>query len=142
MRVATENDVKALAEMDKICFKAPWSEQSFFEEITTNKIAKYIVAEIDDKIVGYAGIWLILDEGHITNVAVHPDYRRKGIAKAIISEIMAISEEAGANLFTLEVRASNESAILLYEGFDFIQVGIRKGYYEDNGEDAIIMWKA
>ena len=141
IRNANENDVKLLTDIDEICFSAPWSEKSFFEEITTNKVAKYIVAEINGKIVGYAGIWVILDEGHITNVAVHPEHRRKGIAKAVISEIMARAEEAGANLFTLEVRASNEAAILLYEKFDFKKVGIRKGYYENNGEDAIIMWK-
>ena len=141
IRNANENDVKLLADMDEMCFSAPWSETSFFEEITTNKVAKYIVAEIDGEIVGYAGIWIILDEGHITNVAVHPEHRRKGIAKAIISEIIARSEEAGANLFALEVRTSNEAAILLYEKFDFKKVGIRKGYYENNGEDAIIMWK-
>jgi ribosomal-protein-alanine N-acetyltransferase len=141
IREANESDVKILADIDERCFRAPWSEKSFFEEITTNEIAKYVVAEINGKVVGYAGIWIILDEGHITNVAVHPDYRRKGIAKAVVSEAMAKSKEVGANLFTLEVRASNKDAISLYEQFDFKKVGVRKEYYEDNGEDAVIMWK-
>jgi ribosomal-protein-alanine N-acetyltransferase len=141
IRPADENDVKPITDMDKICFDLPWSETSFFEEITGNSIAKYIVAEIAGKIVGYAGIWIILDEGHITNVAVHPQFRRQGIAKALVSALIEISEAAGVKVYTLEVRASNKSAVSLYKYFNFEECGIRKEYYEDNNEDAIIMWK-
>ena len=141
IRPADKNDVKTLADIDQICFKLPWSETSFFEEITVNKMAKYLIAEHAGKIVGYAGIWIIYDEGHITNVAVHPDFRRRGIATALISELIEVSESAGAGAFTLEVRASNESAIFLYKSLGFEECGVRKEYYEDNSENAIIMWK-
>jgi ribosomal-protein-alanine N-acetyltransferase len=141
IRKATESDVKPLADMDKICFNLPWSEASFFEEIVNNKVAKYFVAEVSGKMVGYAGLWVVLDEGHITNIAVHPEFRRKGIAKALICKMMSAAEDAGATVFTLEVRALNKSAIALYEQFNFKIVGLRKNYYQDNGEDAAIMWK-
>ena len=141
IRPADENDVKPLTNLDEICFSLPWSEVSFFEEITRNKLAQYVVAESSEKIVGYAGIWMIHDEGHITNVAVHPDFRRRGIAKALIFTLMKISEAAGVKVYTLEVRASDESAISLYKDLGFIESGIRKKYYEDNNEDAVIMWK-
>ena len=141
IRPANENDIKTLTEIDEICFSAPWSEKSFTDEIMNNNIASYLVAEVAGKVVGYAGLWVILEEGHITNVAVHPDFRGKGLAKKLLTELLAAAEEAGANIFTLEVRASNESAIALYESFNFKSVGLRKKYYEDNGEDAVIMWK-
>ena len=141
IRPANENDIKTLTEIDEICFSSPWSEKSFTDEIVNNKIAMYLVAEVDSKVVGYAGLWVILEEGHITNVAVHPDFRGKGLAKKLLTELLATAEEAGANIYTLEVRATNESAIALYESFNFKSVGLRKKYYEDNGEDAVIMWK-
>jgi len=141
IRRADKKDVKSMTSMDEVCFSVPWSEQSFFEEITANKLARYIIAEIDGKMTGYAGLWIILDEGHITNVAVHPDYRRKGIAKALISSLIESSKAEGARLYTLEVRASNIAAISLYKSLDFKISGIRKEYYEDNNEDAIIMWR-
>jgi len=141
IRAANEKDVRSLADMDQICFALPWSEKSFFEEITRNTVARYVVAEMAGQIVGYAGIWMIQDEGHITNIAVHPDFRRQGIAKAMIFTLIEISEAAGVKFYTLEVRASSESAISLYQGMGFKACGVRKGYYEDNNEDAIIMWK-
>ena len=141
IRPANENDIKTLTEIDEICFSSPWSEKSFTDEIMNNNVAMYLVAEVAGKVVGYAGLWVILEEGHITNVAVHPDFRGKGLAKKLLTELLAAAEEAGANIYTLEVRASNESAIALYESFNFKSVGLRKKYYEDNGEDAVIMWK-
>ena len=141
IRAANVHDVKPLTAIDEICFSLPWSEQSFFEEITGNAIAQYVIAESEGKIIGYAGIWAILDEGHITNIAVHPDFRRRGIAKALISVLLEATENAGVKAYTLEVRASNESAIALYECFGFTKSGLRKKYYDDNDEDAVIMWK-
>jgi len=141
IRQAEEKDIHQIAEMDKLCFSTPWSEDSFTQEITSNDIALYIVAVIDDLIVGYAGLWLIVDEGHITNVAVHPDFRRRKIAKALVQVLIDVSEKKGAVRHTLEVRTLNDAAIRLYEAFGFQEVGIRKGYYEDDNEDAIIMWR-
>lgn len=141
IRQAEAKDVYAISEMDKRCFTMPWSYAAFEQEIAGNDMALYIVAEIEGQIVGYAGLWLILDEGHITNVAVHPDFRRRAVGKALLSVLIRASEEDGAMRHTLEVRASNEAAIRLYEGFGFRKYGLRRRYYEDNDEDAIIMWR-
>lgn len=141
IRQAEEKDIKPMAEIDKICFSVSWSEKSFSEEIKNNRLAFYVVAEIDDKIVGYAGLWLVDVEGHITNVAVRPEFRRKRIAEALISVLLDHTKKNGALSYTLEVRASNEAAISLYVKLGFKPAGIRKAYYEDNGEDAIIMWR-
>ena len=141
IRPANINDVKPCAAMDEICFSLPWSEQSFFEEIVGNEIAQYIIAEAEGNVIGYAGIWAILDEGHITNIAVHPDFRRKGIARTLISALLEETGSNGVKAYTLEVRASNESAIALYKGLGFKHCGVRKKYYDDNDEDAVIMWK-
>ena len=141
IRQAAESDVKYIAGLEKEIFALPWSEASLLAEIAENKVARYKVAEAGGEIVGYAGVWLILDEGHITNVAVHPLYRRKGIARELISTLMNDSREEGVDKYTLEVRASNKEAISLYKSMGFIICGMRKEYYEDNGEDAVIMWK-
>ena len=141
IRKAEERDVTAMAELDKICFAAPWSEESFRFEVNENPRALYIVAEVDGRLAGYAGMWHIVDEGHITNVAVHPDFRRKHIGQAIISVLLGAAEEVGAMSQTLEVRVSNEPAQKLYSKFGFKSAGVRKGYYEDNKEDAMIMWR-
>ena len=141
MRAAAEQDIRAMADLDKICLADPWSEEAFREELTENDRASYIAAEIDGKLVGYAGLWAIFDEGHITNVAVSPDYRRRGIGRAIVATLIDAAEENGLNSFTLEVRESNLPAQGLYKEFNFKSAGIRKGYYLDNGENAIIMWR-
>ena len=141
VRRAEEKDIKPMAEMDILCFSAPWSEVSFEKEIKENHLALYIVAEIGDRMVGYAGLWCIVDEGHITNVAVHPDFRRRGIGEALVTVLLEHTVKKGILSHTLEVRASNEAAISLYTKFGFQPAGLRKNYYEDNGEDAIIMWR-
>lgn len=141
IRNAEPRDVHDMAELEKICFASPWSEESLYHEIIGNDMALYIVAEDGGNVVGYAGIWLIAGEGHITNVAVHPDYRRRHIGEAIVSTILAEAETAGAVRQTLEVRRSNAPAQGLYAKFGFMAAGVRKGYYEDNKEDAIIMWR-
>lgn len=141
VRPAEERDIKGMANLDTICFADPWSEESFRSEILENDRAFYIVAEIERELVGYAGLWAILDEGHITNIAVAPKYRRKGIGKAVIATLIDISEKNALKKFTLEVRESNFPAQTLYKKFDFKSAGIRKNYYIDNGENAIIMWR-
>lgn len=141
VRQAEEKDIKPMAEMDLLCFTAPWSEASFDMEIRENRLAFYIVAEIGSRLVGYAGLWRIGDEGHITNVAVHPDFRRRGIGEALVTVLLTHTIKNGILSHTLEVRVSNAPAISLYSKFGFEVAGLRKNYYEDNGEDAIIMWR-
>ena len=142
IRKAEAEDVLNIEEIEKQCFTVPWSYESLYQDIVENKLAFYIVAELAaGQICGYVGIWKIFDEGHITNVAVAPEYRRKHIARAMLEALMEVTAEAGIERYTLEVRAGNEPAIRLYEGLGFKSEGIRPGYYEDNGEDAIIMWR-
>ena len=141
IRQAEKKDCRALAELDRLCFSVPWSEVSFEGEFRYPDETFYIVAESDGKIIGYMGEHLILDEGHITNVAVHPEFRRKHIASAMMQVFIGESEARGINSITLEVRAGNVPAIGLYEGFGFAVEGIRKRYYPDNHEDALIMWR-
>ena len=141
IRQAEEKDIRQIEELEKVCFADPWSYDSLEQDILRNKLAFYIVAEVDGNVCGYVGIWNIVDEGHITNVAVSPDYRRKHIASNMLDVLIDACEEAGVERFTLEVRAGNEPAKALYAGKGFKEMGLRKGYYQDNGEDAIIMWK-
>ena len=139
IRQVNAEDTAQIAALDKECFSVPWSYNDFLNEFTVNERAFYIAAEIDEKIVGYVGMWKIFDEGHITNVAVAPGFRRKHIAKAMLSVFIEEGIKEGLRAFTLEVRASNEPAISLYRGFGFEEAGVRKNYYEGK-EDALIMW--
>ena len=139
-RGADQNDAQALALLDAICFSVPWPLAAFEQEFSGEHNAFYIVAEAEGEIIAYCGLWAILDEGHITNVAVHPAYRRQGLASMLVKALMTASLELGLIRFTLEVRESNAGAIALYEGLGFKQAGRRKGYYADNKEDALILW--
>lgn len=141
IRTAQERDEGLLAEIDASCFSLPWSQDAFHQELCENPLALYLVAEVDDTMIGYAGLWGILDEGHITNVAVAAEWRGRGIAERLIQELIARGRAAGQTRFTLEVRPSNIPAITLYKKMGFMEVGRRKYYYEDNGEDALILWK-
>lgn len=127
--------------VENLSFKIPWSRNSFFEEITTNGLAVYFVALLQDKVIGYGGFWGIFDEGHITNIAVHPEFRRCKVASKLIDKILASCKEKNIEGLTLEVRKSNTAARMLYERYGFKTEGARKGYYSDNGEDALIMWR-
>lgn len=140
VRDAIPSDACKMAELDKICFAVPWSVESFADEIESNDMAVYIIAEADEVLAGYAGMWCIIDEGHITNVAVASEFRRQGIASAILEALIAKGREMGIRAFTLEVRASNTAAQELYSKFGFKSMGYRPGYYEDNKEAAMIMW--
>lgn len=142
IRRAEERDIAAIAELDKLCFSISWSQNAYEQEIKWNDLALYLVAEEQDRIIGFAGLWAILEEGHVTNVAVHPDYRRRGLGEMLVAKLIAISEEKGIQQHSLEVRPSNRDAIALYHKFDFQEMGRRKSYYEDTGEDALIMWRS
>lgn len=134
-----ENDIDGVFEVEKNCFEDYWSKDSFKKELSNN-LAKYLVAKVDNKVVGYVGIWFVVDEGHITNVAVHEGYRGQKIGDQLIRELVEVCKNNKIVSMTLEVRASNVVAQNLYRKYGFKMAGIRKEYYSNNKEDAIIMW--
>lgn len=135
-----ESHIKEIYEIEKLSFATPWDIASLEGELN-NTFAKYYVAVSDDKVIGYAGIWNIIDEGHITNIAVHPDYRNLGVGNRLLDTLIKACKERNIFSLTLEVRKSNIKAQRLYEKHGFIVEGVRKKYYSDNDEDALIMWK-
>lgn len=135
----SNTDIDSVTEISSLCFSVSWSKDSYIKELS-NPLAKYLVAKIDDKVVGFMGTWIVLDESDITNVAVHPAHRNRGIASKLIEAMLDYCKKQNCTAYTLEVRSSNIAAIALYEKHNFKQEGIRKGYYEDNKEDAILMW--
>ncbi len=136
----TEDHLEGVLKISSLSFHLPWSRESYEKELK-NPFAKYLVAVKDNMVLGYGGMWIIIDEAHITNIAVLPEYRAQGVGTAILSEMIKRSEEQKVISMTLEVRASNLPAQGLYKKYGFEEEGIRKAYYEDNHEDAIIMWK-
>lgn len=137
----TIKDIEDILVIENLCFTLPWSFDSFYNEIQLNKFAHYHIISFENKVVGYIGVWQVLDEGHITNVAIHPEYRHKGLACKLIEHTLDFCIRNKIHSVTLEVRKSNIPALNLYKKFGFAEEGIRKGYYADNNEDAIIMWK-
>lgn len=139
IRRMTINDVDAVAAIEAATFPTPWSRDAFVQEITKNAVARYLVAELDGKVIGFAGAWLIIDESHITNIAISEAYRGQGYGRLLTEALMQYLSNMGASYATLEVRVSNTRAQKLYESVGFITLGKRKRYYEDNGEDAYLM---
>ena len=137
----TLEHIDDIMEIETLCFALPWSRNSFVDEIINNKFALYFSAVADGQICGYAGMWKVFDEGHITNIAVHPKFRNRGIGRLLVNHLDEIAKNVGINKLTLEVRKSNLAARSLYDKAGFFACGERKGYYSDNGENAIIMWK-
>lgn len=132
-------DLDAVAAIEAATFARPWSRNSFEQELTRNVAARYLVAELDGTVVGYAGAWIILDESHVTNIAVEESCRGRGIGKQLTAGLMQYLSNLGAAYATLEVRVSNERAQNLYKSLGFVSIGKRKKYYEDNNEDAFLM---
>jgi len=137
LRYATSEDIESIAALEPLIFIDPWSEEMIRGDIEA-KITKYLVAELDEKIIGYLGYWLVIDECSINNVGVLPEYRKQGIGSIILEKVLKETETLGAKTWVLEVRAGNDPAISLYEKYGFSRAGLRKRYYE-NGEDAITM---
>ena len=137
-----ESHLKDVYELSKECFSVPWTLDSINNELN-NPLAKYIIAEdlSTGKVIGFVGVWIIAGEGDITNIAVSPKYRNHGIASNLLINLFDVCKTFNCKNITLEVRASNIPAQNLYKKFNFKEEGMRKGYYSDNGEDAIIMWK-
>jgi len=135
-----QSHVTQVAEMEKLCFSDPWSERSIASELD-NPLSLWLVAEENGKVLGYVGSQTVIDESDMMNIAVHPDCRRRGIANALITQLIEGLKKKGSRMLTLEVRTSNTSAISLYSGFGFAQVGLRKNYYRNPKEDALILRK-
>lgn len=138
IRRMTMADVDGVAAVEAATFPTPWSRDAFVSEMN-NVAARYLVAEKDGRVIGYAGAWIILDESHITNIAVFKEERGQGIGRKLTAGLMQYLSNLGAAYATLEVRKSNMVAQNLYVSLGFIKLGVRKRYYEDNGEDALIM---
>ena len=134
---ATADDISSIARLEKICFSDPWSENAILESIKAG--THFFVAKVNNQTAGYIGISAILDEGYITNVAVDPEFRRKGVATYLINRVFSLARERALSFVSLEVRKSNEGAIALYNKHLFKQEGLRKNFYENPREDAIIM---
>ena len=137
-RMRTE-DLDEVTALENATFATPWSRESFRQELERNVAARYLVAETDGRIIGYAGAWIILDESHITNIAVAEAYRGRGVGRMLTEALLQLLSNLGAAYATLEVRVSNERAQNLYRSLGFVSVGKRKRYYEDNQEDALLM---
>ena len=136
----TADHVSQVAELEKICFSDPWSEKSVASELT-NPLSLWLVAVEDDRVAGYVGSQSVMGESDIMNVAVHPDFRRQGVAEKLVLELVAALAKNDNHCLTLEVRASNAPAISLYEKLGFAQIGLRKNYYRNPKEDALILRK-
>ncbi|GEN53857.1 ribosomal protein S18-alanine N-acetyltransferase [Halobacillus faecis] len=140
IRRMTKNDVKAVMDVEKASFAVPWSKETFEKEMEDNPYAHYYVVEKEDAIIGYCGLWLIIDEAHVTNIAIHPDHRGNKYGERLFRHTCKEAIEHGAIQLSLEVRVSNTAAQHMYRKFGMVPGGIRKRYYSDNGEDALVMW--
>ncbi len=133
------DDLEQVVAIDQTSFSLPWPPRSFQFELTDNPIARCWVVELNEKIVGMLVGWLMIDELHIATIATHPDFRRQGIGKKILIHALKSARDEGLIRSFLEVRKSNQAAIMMYKNLGFIEEGIRKEYYKDNHEDAILM---
>ena len=139
IRRMTLADLDAVTAIEAATFANPWSRASFESELRRNVAARYLVAELDGAVIGYAGAWVILDESHITNIAVAEPWRGRGYGRQLTAALLQYLSNLGAAYATLEVRVSNARAQHVYAALGFVSVGKRKRYYEDNGEDALLM---
>ena len=140
IREMTLDDLDRVMEIECASFQSPWSRYAFEYDIMQNEHANYFVLLLENRIIGYAGLWAFETVGHIVNMAIDTEYRRKGYARKLLDYLITYGHEIGVERFTLEVRAGNEAAINLYRSKGFVEVGIRPRYYQDNREDAMIMW--
>ena len=139
LRRMTISDVPAVHRLEQAIFSMPWSEKDFVYEMTENKVARYLVIEETGEIIAFAGAHIILDQAHVTNIAVRQDCRGRGLGRMITRALMQYASNLGAEYLTLEVRQSNVAAQNLYKSLGFVKVNVRKRYYEDTGEDAWLM---
>lgn len=135
-----ETHVPGIGQLEKLCFSDPWSEKSIASELS-NPLSKWLVAMDGDVLCGYVGSQTVMGETDMMNIAVHPDYRRQGIAEALVQALVMLLKEQGSHCLSLEVRTSNEAAKALYCKQGFAQVGIRPNYYRNPRENALILRK-
>ena len=138
----TVDDLGAVQEIEGESFTTPWPPHAYRSELETNRLAHYIVARYDDRLVGFAGMWLMVDEAHITTFAVRKTWRRQGVGERLLLALLDLAKARGAREATLEVRPSNHPARRLYEKYGFALVGVRRRYYSDDNEDALILTTA
>lgn len=139
IRRMTLDDVDAVYDIEKSCFTTPWERASFVSEMTTNRCARYMVLLDGGEIVAYAGMWVVINEGHVTNIAVKPGHRGNRFGTLVTEALIRLAANLGVTWMTLEVRVTNTIARKMYYSLGFTDAGIRKGYYEDTGEDALLM---
>lgn len=139
-RMMNVDDIDQVMEVEHKSFTIPWSRESFYNEIIKNQFAVYLVLEEEGRVIGYCGVWIVIDEAHITNIALLPEYRGRKLGEALLRKIIEVAKERGAKTMTLEVRMSNMIAQSLYRKLGFQGGAIRKRYYTDNQEDALVMW--
>ena len=136
-----EADVPAVQLIERDIFSTPWPRNAYYRELASRNSAHYIVLRKgDEEIVGYAGMWRMYDEAHVTTIGVRHDMQHSGYGRVLFAALVQAAYDMGAKWVTLEVRTSNDNAMRMYEAFGFKVIGRRKGYYTDNGEDAIVMW--
>lgn len=140
IREMNEKDINEVMKVDEVSFPTPWTREIYEMEINVNEHAHYFVVVENDKIVGFVGIWIVADDAQITNIAIHPAYRGYKIGEKLFGFALTYAVQQGAVRLSLEVRVSNTVAQNLYRKFGLVPGGIRKKYYPDNGEDAIVMW--
>jgi len=140
IRKAEPGDLEQIHHCETTCFEMPWSFSMLYDDIVENPNTLYLVVEKAGKIIGYGGMWIVLDEAHITNVCILPEYQGRGYAYRLMKELQRCSREQDACSMSLEVRVSNRTALKLYKKCGFSIHGLRKRYYSNNGEDAYVMW--
>lgn len=135
-------DLEEVLEIERESFPSAWSRQAFYFELTDNPYGLYLVARVREEIAGYIGVWFLMNSAHITNLAVRKEYRRRGYAVELVNEVFTQARLRGIYNVTLEVRHSNLIAQNLYKKLGFKVINIKEGYYRDNGEDALVMWRS
>lgn len=135
-----ESDLDEVVALEAKVFALPWSRPLFLKDLKENKCARFFIARENNILFGYGGFWLLQEEMNIVNIAVHPENRKKGVGKELLKHLLTEGLKEGAKFATLDVRVGNTAAKRLYENAGFITIALRKKYYSDNGEDALVMW--